>query len=121
MFVELNDLYIEGLIHITELGEDYFHFDPVRHCLKGERTGQVYRLGDRVEVQVAQVVLDTRKIDLRLVRHLADTVENEAASIGQDSAEVNTTDDVEKPKKKRRSRNYANKKRSRSRSKKAAE
>ncbi|WP_044409820.1 ribonuclease R [Thiomicrospira microaerophila] len=117
MFVELDDLYIEGLIHITELGEDYFHFDPVRHCLKGERTGQVYRLGDRVEVQVAQVVLDTRKIDLRLVRQLT--------SSGTESVESPTSqpeaDATEQPKKKRRSRNYANKKRSRSRSKKATE
>lgn len=116
MFVELDDLYIEGLIHITELGEDYFHFDAVRHCLKGERTGQVYRLGDRVEVQVAQVVLDTRKIDLRLVRHLAQMPESGEA------INAETLEDLEqKPKKKRRSRNYANKKRNRSRSKKVEE
>jgi ribonuclease R len=121
MFVELDDLYIEGLIHITELGEDYFHFDPVRHCLKGERTGQVYRLGDRVEVQVAQVVLDTRKIDLRLVRHLAAAIEPENAVELDGSDQQAQLDETAKPKKKRRSRNYANKKRSRSRSKKAAE
>lgn len=116
MFVELDDLYIEGLIHITELGEDYFHFDAVRHCLKGERTGQVYRLGDRVEVQVAQVVLDTRKIDLRLVRQLTQSVQGEEPVKSEQ-----TEDQADKPKKKRRSRNYANKKRSRSRAKKASE
>jgi ribonuclease R len=125
MFVELDGLYIEGLIHITELGEDYFHFDAVRHSLKGERTGQVYRLGDRVEVQVAQVVLDTRKIDLRLIRQLTGSGV-EASNGNQPSTEVAQPeqveqDAVEQPKKKRRSRNYANKKRSRSRSKKAAE
>lgn len=116
LFVELDDLYIEGLIHITELGEDYFHFDAVRHCLKGERTGQVYRLGDRVEVQVAQVVLDTRKIDLRLVRQLTQSVQGEEPVKSEQ-----TEDQADKPKKKRRSRNYANKNRSRSRAKKASE
>ena len=113
MFVELQDLYIEGLVHITELGEDYFHFDPVRHCLKGERTGTVYRLGDKVEVQVAQVVLDTRKIDLRLIRHLSkvepDTEIEQLADA--DAPDQGANDEEGKPKKKRRSRNYRGKKR----------
>ncbi len=67
LFVEIDPLYIEGLVHITELGEDYFHYDNARHCLKGERTGKVYRLGDRIRVQVAQVNLDDRKVDLRFI------------------------------------------------------
>jgi ribonuclease R len=108
MFVELDPLYIEGLVHVTELGEDYFHFDPVRHCLKGERTGKIYRIGDRVRVQVAQVVLDTRKIDLRLINQ---TDEQTPANSDQvlidqavDASEPVHEDDVGDAKKKRRSR-----------------
>ena len=67
LFVELQPLYVEGLVHITELGDDYFHYDNARHCLKGERTGKTYRLGDRIRVQVAQVNLDERKVDLRFI------------------------------------------------------
>lgn len=68
MFVELEDLYVEGLVHVTELGEDYFVYDQMRHSLRGERTGKTYRLGDKVKVQVAQVDVDTRKVDLRLIK-----------------------------------------------------
>jgi ribonuclease R len=66
LFVALDDLMIEGLVHISELGADYFHFDQVKHCLLGERTGKTYRLGDRVTVKVARVDLETTKIDLVL-------------------------------------------------------
>jgi ribonuclease R len=53
-------------VHITALDNDYYHFDPVGHRLTGERTGQVYRLGDRLRVKVAAVNLDDRKIDFVL-------------------------------------------------------
>ncbi|MFK7864892.1 MAG: ribonuclease R [Pseudohongiellaceae bacterium] len=66
LFVELNDIYIEGLVHITELTNDYYHFDPVRHCLEGERTRKTYRLGDTVDVRVVRVNLDEKKIDLQM-------------------------------------------------------
>lgn len=66
LFVELNDIYIEGLVHITELSNDYYHFDPVRHCLEGERSRQIYRLGDTVDVRVVRVNLDDKKIDLQM-------------------------------------------------------
>ncbi len=66
LFVELDDIYVDGLVHITALANDYYHFDPVGHRLAGERTGQVYRLGDRLRVQVAAVNLDERKIDFTL-------------------------------------------------------
>jgi ribonuclease R len=65
-FAELNDIYVEGLVHVSSLGRDYYHFDPVSHSLKGERTGQGYRLGDAVRVVVTRVDLDERKIDLAL-------------------------------------------------------
>lgn len=67
LFVELDDLYVEGLIHITGLGADYYDFDPVSHALIGERTGVIFALGDKLSVRVARVDLDTRKVDLDLV------------------------------------------------------
>jgi len=67
IFVQLDSLFIEGLVHVTELGADYFQFDETRHELRGERTGIRYQLTDRVTVQVSRVDLDARKIDLRLV------------------------------------------------------
>ncbi len=67
IFVQLDALFIEGLVHITDLGADYFQFDEARHELRGERTGIRYQLTDRVTVQVSRVDLDARKIDLRLV------------------------------------------------------
>ena len=65
-FIALDDLYVEGLLHISELGKDYYHFDPVKHELLGERTKKRYRLGDRVRVKVVRVDLDTTKIDFVL-------------------------------------------------------
>jgi ribonuclease R len=68
LFVTLDAMYVEGLVHITELGGEYFRFDEVRQELRGERTGMRYALGSRVRVQVSRVDLDGRKIDFRLVR-----------------------------------------------------
>ncbi|MFZ6672408.1 ribonuclease R [Undibacterium sp. Xuan67W] len=68
IFVQLDEIYIEGLVHITELGADYFQFDDARHELRGERTGKRYQLTDRVTVQVSRVDLDARKIDLAIVQ-----------------------------------------------------
>ncbi len=70
-FVELKDIFVEGLVHISTLGQDFYHFDPLRHCLVGERTHVTYRIGDVVRVRVARVDLDERKIDLELVAPLA--------------------------------------------------
>ena len=64
LFVRLQDLHIEGLVHITALGQDYYHYDDVRMCLTGENSGVKYRVGDVVTVQVAAVNLDEKKIDL---------------------------------------------------------
>lgn len=66
IFVQLDELFVEGLVHITELGADYFQYDEARHELRGERTGQRYQLTDRVAVRVARVDLESRKIDLTL-------------------------------------------------------
>lgn len=65
-FVELAEIYVEGLVHISNLAQDYFHFDPTSHQLRGERTGINYRLGDSVKVMVARVDLDEKKIDFEL-------------------------------------------------------
>lgn len=67
LFVTLDELYVEGLVHITELGGEYFRFDEARQELRGERTGVRYVVGSRVRVQVSRVDLDGRKIDFRLV------------------------------------------------------
>jgi len=63
IFVRLDEVYVEGLVHVTSLPSDYYHYEAEKHRLKGERTGTSYRLGDGVTVQVARVDLDERKID----------------------------------------------------------
>ncbi|MBU3649386.1 MAG: ribonuclease R, partial [Limnohabitans sp.] len=68
LFVTLDAMYVEGLVHITELGGEYFRFDEARQELRGERTGIRYAIGTPVRVQVSRVDLDGRKIDFRLVR-----------------------------------------------------
>jgi ribonuclease R len=68
LFVTLDGLYVEGLVHVTELGGEYFRFDEVRQELRGERSGLRYVVGTRVRVQVSRVDLDGRKIDFRMVR-----------------------------------------------------
>ena len=68
IFVTLDAMYVEGLVHITELGGEYFRFDEMRQELRGERTGIRYSIGSRVRVQVSRVDLDGRKIDFRLIR-----------------------------------------------------
>ncbi len=67
LFITLDAMYVEGLIHITELGGEYFKFDEARQELRGERTGIKYAIGTRVRVQVSKVDLDARKIDFRFV------------------------------------------------------
>jgi ribonuclease R len=66
LFVRLANLGIEGLIHINSLGRDYYRFDEVRLCLTGENTGTKYKVGDAIEVKVAAVNLDEKKIDLMI-------------------------------------------------------
>jgi len=64
VFVTLNDIFVEGLVHVTELGNDYFRFMQERQMLTGERTRKSYRLGDTLKVRVARVDLPSRQIDL---------------------------------------------------------
>ncbi|TXT23685.1 MAG: ribonuclease R [Gallionellaceae bacterium] len=67
LFVALDDIYTEGLVHVSELGADYFHFEPAKHLMLGERTGKRYRLGDRVRVKVVRVDMESTKIDFVLM------------------------------------------------------
>lgn len=87
IFVQLDDMYVEGLVHITDLGADYFQYDDARHELRGERTGKRYQLTDKVKVQVSRVDLDARKIDLALVQagaRGANTVREQVMAAGRD-------------------------------------
>ncbi len=68
LFVTLDQLYVEGLVHVSELGSEYFQYSETSHELRGERTGQRYRLTDPIEVQVQRVDLESRRIEFRLVQ-----------------------------------------------------
>ncbi|HKI75471.1 MAG TPA: ribonuclease R, partial [Pseudomonadales bacterium] len=68
-FVELLDLYVEGLVHVSTLGGDYFEYDQESQALVGERSRHVYGMGDAVSVQIARVNVEERKIDFELVTH----------------------------------------------------
>lgn len=67
IFVALDELFVEGLIHISELGDDYYHFDATKMRLIGERKGQSFRVGDRVKIKVGKVDLEQRNIDFELL------------------------------------------------------
>ncbi len=67
LFVTLDDLYVDGLVHISDLGQDYFQFDQQKHMLRGDRTGIRYQLAGRVRVKVVRVNLEQAKIDFTLV------------------------------------------------------
>src|SRR5256714_6645489 len=70
LFVQLIERYVEGLVHISTMADDYYRFVEGAHLLKGENTQKVYRLGDKVDVQVVRVNMDVRQIDLGLVEIL---------------------------------------------------
>ncbi len=90
LFVELADIYVDGLVHVSSLGHDYYHFDPAHHRMVGERTGQHYRLGDAVRVRLLRVDIDEGKLDFELI---AQTTERAARPDG-----------AARPKRRRRSR-----------------
>ena len=83
LFVTLDQLYVEGLVHISELGGDYFRFDEMRQELRGERTGIRYAIGSRVHIQVSRVDLDGRKIDFRRVSENGELARVPAAAAGK--------------------------------------
>ena len=67
LFIELIEHFVEGLVHVSTMADDYYRFVERAHMLRGENTGKVYRLGDRVTVQVIKVDMERRQIDLGLV------------------------------------------------------
>ncbi|MEI6869287.1 MAG: ribonuclease R [Methylophilaceae bacterium] len=69
LFVSIDGIYIEGLLHVTELGNDYFTYDKARHAMVGERSHVIYRLGDRLKVKLVRVDLELSKIDFSLESH----------------------------------------------------
>jgi ribonuclease R len=75
LFVELDEIYVQGLVHVSSMTDDYYVFNDKAHALKGENTRKVYRLGDKVEVQVVRVDLERRQVDFALV----DVLERAAA------------------------------------------
>ena len=87
-FVELEKVYVEGLVHISNLPQDYFHFDAKTHQLQGERTGVRFRLGDKVRVRVARVDLDEKKIDFDLLNQPSS---RKSKSVNKKSTKVNST------------------------------
>ena len=109
VFVELEDIYVDGLVHITALDNDYYHYDPVGHRLTGERTGKVLRLGDPLTITVAKVNLDERKIDFLPA--------GEIQGENKRKRSRKPAKDEKKPAAKSRKKSTAKKKRRRSRSK----
>jgi ribonuclease R len=75
LFIELEEVFVQGLVHVSSMTDDYYRFNEKAHLLQGENTQKVYRLGDRVEIQVARVDLERRQLDFALV----DVLERAAA------------------------------------------
>jgi len=83
LFIELDDSKVNGLVHVTQLPNDFYHFDPIRKTLTGERRGREYRLGDRVEIVVLKASVEDRRIDFRLVEEPSAVVEKPSPPRGQ--------------------------------------
>jgi ribonuclease R len=77
LFVELIEHYVEGMVHVSTMADDYYRFIDSAHMLRGENTLKAYRLGDKVKVQVIRVNMDVRQIDLGLVEILERVREGE--------------------------------------------
>jgi len=83
LFVELDESKVNGLVHVTQLANDFYHFDPIRKTLTGERRGREYRLGDRVDIVVLKASVEDRRIDFRLVEDRGPFVPDAAPPRGQ--------------------------------------
>jgi ribonuclease R len=79
LFVELEQVYVQGLVHVSSMTDDYYRFNEKAHLLQGENTKKVYRLGDRASVQLGRVDLERRQLDFALV----DVLERTAAGAGK--------------------------------------
>lgn len=115
VFVELAEIYVEGLVHISALPEDYYQFDPIKHALLGERSGRQFRLGDPIKIQVARVDLDQCEIDFVLPESMRDSAnrqqKNHRAKVKKKkNHEVNQKKKSHKPAAKNRSKNKSREK-----------
>lgn len=97
LFVALDGVYVEGLLHVTELGNDYFHYDKAHHEMAGERTGVRYRLGDRLTIKVVRVDLETTKIDFTLVNKNISVDDESKVISNRESAAIKVRTGDEKP------------------------
>jgi len=97
MFVAIDDIFIEGLVHVSELGQDYFHYDQAKHMMLGERTGKRYRLGDRVRIKVMRADIETSKIDFSLVEQ-DDSARDMQRAFEQSASKKSTAPRAAKPK-----------------------
>jgi len=120
IFVTLDAMYVEGLVHITELGGEYFRFDEARQELRGERTGIRYAIGTRVRVQVSRVDLDGRRIDFRLIQEGEDRALHTPREKDKGSSRREPELSQERPAKKARRQTAAGKKMPKSPAKKLA-
>ena len=100
LFIELGDMYIEGLLHISGLRDDYYSFDPVRFTLVGDVSGKRYRLGDKVDVIIARVDLDERKIDLTLANQ--SELQQRPKRTKKDGAKGSKSSEEDKPRAKKK-------------------
>ena len=86
LFVELIEHFVEGLVHVSTMADDYYRFVESAHMLRGENTQKIYRLGDKVKVQVIRVNMDVRQIDLGLVEILERVREGEVRAASFEGA-----------------------------------
>ena len=103
LFVQLTEHYVEGLVHVSSMADDYYRFLEKSHSLRGENTQKVYQLGDRVRVQVVRVDMDRRQIDLGLVEIL-DTVRSDERKRGPRHSKARPKSDQREQRRKRRQR-----------------
>ncbi len=82
LYIELVEHFVEGMVHVSTMADDYYRFVERAHILRGEKNGRVYRLGDRVTVQVIRVDLERRQIDLGLAEIL-DAVRRQGRGVDQ--------------------------------------
>ncbi len=111
LFVTLKDLYVDGMLHVSQLGDDFFVYDQPSQSLIGQSRGQVFGLGDEVRIKVAGVQLEERKIDFELVRqltHAGRAVRSRAPRVAQVREENhgarNKDDSGEQPVRKKRNK-----------------
>ncbi len=97
IFVALDEVYVEGLVHVSELGADYFQFDAIKHQMLGERTGQRFRLGDRVEVKLVRADLESNRIDFVLAQEPAGGLPRKAGVVRKSAAAPRPAKAVVKP------------------------